>query len=82
MRTGDQKPRYDLEWLNGIFTYMHLRAAFTKPDYFCCKDALHRQYPTFQIVTKLRQAFLRYKIGLFSSIRQGVKVAIRLKRVT
>jgi len=37
---------------------------------FCCGDALHRQYPTFQIPTKLRQELSRYKlskIGLVSS---------------
>jgi len=41
-----------------------------KPDDFCCGDALHRQYSTFQISTKLRQTFPRYelpKIGLVSS---------------
>ena len=55
---------------NAIFTYMHLRAAFTKLDNFCCRDALHHQYPTFQLVTKSRQASLRSKlsiIGLVSS---------------
>jgi len=54
---------------NAIFTYMYLCAAFTKPDDFCCRDALHRQCTTFQIVTKSHKAFPRYKlskIGLVS----------------
>ena len=44
---------------NWIFTYMYLWAAFMKPNDFCCRDALHQQYPTFQIVTKPHQAFLQ-----------------------
>jgi len=64
-----------------------------KTGRFYCGDALHHQYTTFQISTKLREAFLKnklLKIGLvslffssfFSSFCQGVKVTISGNRLS
>ena len=53
---------------NAIFMHTLLCAGCTKPSNFCCGDALHCQYHTFQISTKSCQSFEISKIGLVSSL--------------
>ena len=65
---------------------MQLRAACTKLNDFCCVDALHYQYHTFQISTKSHQPDINFqKIGpglvslffSFSSFCKGIKVTTK-----